>query len=335
MPLPTDRVALAAPESAPELLRDELEAVEEVLHRYASSEVEVLEAAARHILSAGGKRIRPQLLILAALSVNGAVERAIPLAAATELIHTATLVHDDVVDESDSRRGRSTVQLFFGNSASVLMGDYLVVRAFSIVAEYGDPRLWRALAETIARMCEGEVLQICTKRDLDVSLEVYETVIECKTAILMATCGRFGAYLGTSDPEITEALAEFGYNVGMAFQIADDILDFVGEERTLGKPVGNDLREGKVTLPVIYALQRAAPEARAELAAFYERPAPLASLDVERACAVIRGAGGFARAREHALEYQERAQAALLRVPASAAREALQRLAESVVDREA
>jgi octaprenyl-diphosphate synthase len=330
-----DRVALATAELTPDLLRDELEAVEGVLQRYASSEVEVLEAAARHILSAGGKRIRPQMLILAARAVSAAVERAIPLAAATELIHTATLVHDDVVDESDSRRGRSTVQLFFGNSASVLMGDYLVVRAFSIVAEYGDPRLWRILAETIARMCEGEVLQICIKRDVDVSAQVYETIIECKTAILMATCGRFGAYLGTSDPATVEALAEFGYNVGMAFQIADDILDFVGDERTLGKPVGNDLREGKVTLPAIYALQTASPEARAELVAFYERPGRVSSADVQRACAVIRGAGGFARAREHALGYVQRAQAALLPVPASAAREALHRLAASVVDRRA
>src|SRR5439155_18134114 len=141
-----------------------------------------LQAAARHILCAGGKRIRPQMLLLAAQAVNGCVDRAIPLAAATELVHTATLVHDDIVDESDSRRGRATVQFYFGNSASVLMGDYLVVRAFGIVADDGDPRLLRLLVDTIGRMCEGEVYQICKRGDTSIALEVYETIIECKTA---------------------------------------------------------------------------------------------------------------------------------------------------------
>src|SRR5262249_2667397 len=196
------------------------------------------------------------------------------------------------------RRGRTTVQFYFGNSASVLMGDYLVVRAFGIVADDGDPRLWRILVDTIARMCEGEVLQICIKGDVGISVELYETVIECKTATLMAACGEFGGCLGGARAEVIGALKEYGYNLGMAFQIADDILDFVGEEKTLGKPIGGDLREGKVTLPVIYALADGANDARAEIVHLYEKPGPLCAADVQRATDLIRAAGGFARARE-------------------------------------
>jgi octaprenyl-diphosphate synthase len=324
---------LATLEPTAELLRRELAAVDDVLQRHATSEIEALQEAARHILCAGGKRIRPQLLLLTAQAVTGSVERAIPLAAAVELVHTATLVHDDIVDESDSRRGRATVQFYFGNSASVLMGDYLVVRAFSILAVDGDTRLWRMLADTIARMCEGEVLQICVKGDTSIGVEVYETIIECKTALLMAACGRFGGYVGEARPEVIEALGEFGYHVGMAFQIADDILDFVGTEEDLGKPVGGDLRESKVTLPVIRALEDAPPSERAELVRLYEKPGPLNAADVEHCCQIIRRAGGFARARDHALGYVRQAQRFLREVPPCPAVDALHQLAETVVDR--
>ncbi|HEU4754906.1 MAG TPA: polyprenyl synthetase family protein, partial [Armatimonadota bacterium] len=262
---------LLAESSPADLVRPELEQVEQVLTQASTSEIEVLQEAARHILSAGGKRVRPQLTLLAAEAVGGSLARAVPLAAACELVHTATLVHDDIVDESDSRRGRMAVQFYFGNSASVLMGDYLVVRAFGLVSGDPDRQLWNLLVDTIARMCEGEVLQICVKGDTSIGVDVYETIIECKTALLISTCTRFGALLGNSAPEVVQGLADFGYGVGMAFQIQDDILDFIGDEATLGKPVGGDLREGKVTLPVIYALQDAAPEPREELLRIYQK----------------------------------------------------------------
>jgi geranylgeranyl pyrophosphate synthase len=316
-----------------DLVRTELEDVERVLHEASVSEVEVLQEAARHILSAGGKRVRPQLLLLTALATGGSLNRALPLAAACELVHTATLVHDDIVDESDSRRGRMAVQFYFGNSASVLMGDYLVVRAFGLVA--GDPerQLWTILVDTIARMCEGEVLQICVKGDPSIGVDVYETIIECKTAILMATCTRFGALIGGASPALAESLNDFGYYVGLAFQIQDDILDFIGDEETLGKPIGGDLREGKVTLPVIYALEDALPEQREELLRIYGKSGPLSLEEVQRATDLIRAAGGFSRARDHALQYIVRAKQALECAPASEARDALRSLAERIVDR--
>jgi geranylgeranyl pyrophosphate synthase len=297
------------------------------------SEIEVLHEAARHILSAGGKRVRPQLTLLTALATSGSLSRAIPLAAACELVHTATLVHDDIVDESDSRRGRMAVQFYFGNSASVLMGDYLVVRAFGLITHDPNRGLWSVLVDTIARMCEGEVLQICVKGDTAIDVSVYETVIECKTALLMATCCRFGAMIGeTTDAQVT-ALGEFGYHLGIAFQIQDDILDFTGTQQQLGKPVGGDLREGKVTLPVIYALQDARPEAREELLRIYDKAGPINAEEIVRATEIIEACGAFDRARDHAMDYVTRGKRCLECLPPSEARDALYVLAEQIVDR--
>lgn len=325
------QVVLAA--SPAELVRPELEEVERVLEDASRSEIEVLHEAARHILSAGGKRVRPQLTLLATRAMGGSLARAVPLAAACELVHTATLVHDDIVDESDSRRGRMAVQFYFGNSASVLMGDYLVVRSFGLVASDPERQLWQILVDTIARMCEGEVLQICVKGDTSIGVDVYETIIECKTALLISTCTRYGALLGGASPEVEQALTDFGYQLGMAFQIQDDILDFTGDEKTLGKPVGGDLREGKVTLPVIYALQDARPGERAELLRIYQKASALTPEEVRRATDIIEAAGGFQRARDHALDYIRRSKSNLESLPAGESREALQLLADQIVDR--
>ncbi len=324
---------LLAERSPADLIQAELVRVEQVLEQVSVSEVEALQEAARHILCAGGKRVRPQLVLLSTLATGGSLERAIPLAAACELVHTATLVHDDIVDDSQSRRGRMSVQFYFGNSASVLMGDYLVVRAFRLIAADPERQLWTILSDTIARMCEGEVLQLCVRGDTDVRLEVYETIIQCKTALLIAACTRFGALASEAPGEWVEALAEFGSQIGMAFQIQDDILDFTGNERTLGKPVGGDLREGKVTLPVIYALGAASPEQRELLLRCYGRSGALSPEAISQATGVIEELGGFDRARRQAFAFVERAQQSLDRLPPSEAREALRRIATRFVDR--
>ncbi|MFN3649116.1 MAG: polyprenyl synthetase family protein [Armatimonadota bacterium] len=323
----------AAVASPVELIEAELQEVERVLEEASASEIEVLQEAARHILSAGGKRVRPQLTLLSTLAAGGPLQRAIPLAAACELVHTATLVHDDIVDDSDSRRGRMAVQFYFGNSASVLMGDYLVIRSFSLVGDDPDRRVWRLMVDTIARMCEGEVLQICVKGDTEATAETYETVIECKTAVLISACARCGALISDAGPELVEALSDFGYHVGMAFQIQDDILDFTGSLEVLGKPVGGDLREGKVTLPVIYALQTALPADKDELVRIYGKSGPLSAEEIRRATELIADAGGFERARQHARKYIRRAHEELRRVPPGPARDALEALAEQIVDR--
>ena len=324
---------LLAETSPADLIRAELGQVEQVLAQASASEVEVLQESARHILDAGGKRLRPQLVLLSALATGGSPAHAIPLAAACELVHTATLVHDDVVDDSRSRRGRMAVQLYFGNSASVLMGDYLVVRAFQLLADHPERPFLRLLTDTIARMCEGEVLQLCVRGDTNVRVETYDTVIECKTALLIATCTRFGALAGGASPDDLQALGDFGYQIGMAFQIQDDILDFIGDEHTLGKPVGGDLREGKVTLPAIYALQDANPEQRDELLRFYSRANSLVAEEIDEITRLIDHLGGFARARRRALDFVERAHRSLDLLPPSEAREALRVVATGVVER--
>jgi octaprenyl-diphosphate synthase len=358
-----------------EWLKAELEAVEETLAESAASEVELLHSAARHILDAGGKRLRPQLTLLAARSVGYDGGRAIALAAVMELVHTATLVHDDIMDESDSRRGRVTVNNFWGNSASVLMGDFLVIRAFSLLAALGEgapaangraptadhrpptvsgeaprhlsrrtavggrrsslggPRLFRLMCDTIARMCEGEVLQICFRGDPDVSEEAYCTIIDYKTAVLMSSCCRAGALLGQAKPAEVEALARFGRELGMAFQIQDDVLDFIGDEQMLGKPVGGDLREGKVTLPLIYALRRAGEADRRALDSAFARTAPLRTADIAGVVALIERYDGFEAARDRAREFLAEAKAAVSALPPSCARDGLIHIADRIVDR--
>ncbi len=323
-----------APRTDPaDLVRHELAQVEAILRDSCRSEVELLQEAAHHTVSAGGKRLRPQLALLSAAAAGAHNGRAVGVAAACELIHTATLVHDDVVDESDSRRGRESARFHYGNPASVLMGDFLVVRAFRIVAGEPDRRLWTLLAETIARMCEGEVLQLCTRGDTSAGESVYDTIIECKTAVLMSLCCRLGCLVAGRDPACVERLADFGYHVGMAFQIQDDILDFLGDETVLGKPVGGDFREGKVTLPLIYALEHAAPEDRELLQQLCAKSSALTRDDVDRATRIIEAAGGFDRARERARQLVEEARRDLETVPPGPARDGLVALSEQVVER--
>lgn len=318
-----------------ELLGQELKAVEAVLAECCRSEVELISLAAQHILNAGGKRFRPQLALLSARAFEYDGPAATPMAAAVELIHTATLVHDDIVDESDSRRGRATANFFWGNSASVLMGDYLVIKAFTIAADTGDPRLFRLFCDTIGRMCEGEVLQICVRAETDLDVATYLKIIEAKTAVLMSTCCRIGALLGGAALEQTEALTAFGLKVGLAFQIIDDLLDYTGQEELLGKPVGSDLREGKVTLPLIYALQRARPADREELVAALERPAAMEEAEIERVIRLIARYDGFSDAREQAATFVRAALGSLTMIPAGAARDGLACLAEKAVERSA
>jgi len=331
VPTADDRVFV----SPAELLRHELQAVEAALVESSRSEVELISLAARHIVNAGGKRLRPQLTLLSARAFEYDGPAAVPMAAAMELIHTATLVHDDIVDEADSRRGRATANFFWGNSASVLMGDYLVIKAFTIAAETGDPRLFRLLCDTIGRMCEGEVLQICVRAEIELDVDTYLQIIEAKTAILMSTCCRTGALLGGASLDQTEALTLFGTKVGLAFQIIDDILDYTGEEEALGKPVGGDLREGKVTLPLIYALQRARAADRNRLAEALERPSALTAADIEAVVQLISRFDGFAASRRKAVEFIRDARCDLKMIPPGPPREGLAYLAGKTVERTA
>ncbi len=232
----------------------DMAAVDTVIRARLTSEVPLINRIAEYIISAGGKRLRPVLLILVAGALGHKGPKAHELAAVVELIHTATLLHDDVVDESDLRRGRSTANAMFGNAASVLVGDFLYSRSFQMMVAAGNMRVMEVLSEATNVIAEGEVLQLMNIGDADVSEERYLRVIRYKTAKLFEAAGRLGAIVAGADEPTIARMAEFGMRLGTAFQLIDDVLDYAGTAEDTGKNVGDDLGEGKPTLPLIHVL---------------------------------------------------------------------------------
>ncbi len=239
-------------------LREELHALDSRLKQALESDVQLVRSIAEYIVSAGGKRLRPALVFLSAqaLGIDARSSIVVDLAATVELIHTATLLHDDVVDESALRRGRPTANAEFGNSASVLVGDFLYSRAFQVMVSTGKMRVLELLSEATNRIAEGEVMQLMALGKLDLTEADYMQVIEAKTAKLFEAAGALGAIAAGASTEAERALSEYSRRLGVAFQIADDVLDYRGDAETLGKSLGDDLAEGKLTLPVIITLQR-------------------------------------------------------------------------------
>jgi octaprenyl-diphosphate synthase len=248
-------------------LETELSQLNERLRSTLDSEVVLIRSIADYIVSAGGKRLRPILVFLTAqaLGADPKASRVVDLAAAIELIHTATLLHDDVVDESDLRRGRPTANAEFGNAASVLVGDFLYSRAFQVMVSTGDMRVLEIMAEATNRIAEGEVMQLMAIGNLDLTETQYMDVIEAKTAKLFEAAGALGAIAADVDARSQQTMAEFSRRLGVAFQIADDVLDYRGDAESLGKSLGDDLAEGKLTLPIIIALDRGTAETKTML----------------------------------------------------------------------
>ena len=243
-----------------ELIGEEMEEVDRVISRRLSSDVPLVGEVAKYIISAGGKRIRPALLLLfsGALSYNNSAKY--EMAAVVEFIHTATLLHDDVVDDSTLRRGRATANVSFGNPASVLVGDFLYSRAFQMMVDCDSMKIMQVLANATNVIAEGEVQQLMNLHDATLTEEGYLEVIRSKTAKLFEASARIPAILSQQPPDIETACAEFGLALGTAFQVIDDVLDYEGESAVLGKNLGDDLREGKTTLPLIFAMQNCSPE---------------------------------------------------------------------------
>jgi octaprenyl-diphosphate synthase len=240
----------------------DMEAVNRVIRRQLQSDVPLVNQIAEYIISAGGKRIRPVLVLLFANAYGYRGAHHHDMAAVIEFIHTATLLHDDVVDESSLRRGRETANALFGNAASVLVGDFVYSRAFQMMVSVGDMRVMRILADATNVIAEGEVLQLLNMHDPDVTEERYLQVIRSKTAKLFEAAAQLGALIaGASDTEVAAA-AEYGRSLGTAFQLIDDVLDYSGNATDIGKNVGDDLREGKPTLPLIYLMRHGTPEQR-------------------------------------------------------------------------
>jgi len=308
----------------------DMQAVNTLIRARLASDVVLVNQVAEHIVGGGGKRLRPLLHLVAARAAGYRGRDQIALAAVIEFIHTATLLHDDVVDESDLRRGRKTANAVWGNAASVLVGDFLYSRAFQMMVELDRMRVMQILADTTNRIAEGEVLQLLNIGNPETDETAYLNVIERKTAVLFAAATRLGAVLAELPAEQEEALAKYGLDLGFAFQIADDVLDYVSDAGTLGKNIGDDLAEGKATLPLIYALERAEPVRAASL----RRAIETGGLDsLDNIVAAIRDSGALERARVRAQGFADAAIAALSTLPHSAARDALHVLADYALRR--
>jgi octaprenyl-diphosphate synthase len=310
------------------LVGEEMTIVETHLAERMESPIGSIPQVGAHLLAAGGKRLRPLLAVLAARATKAPLEHAVAVGCAAELIHTATLYHDDVVDDGRVRRGRPAARMVFGNGVVVLVGDFCLARALETVAKTGSLAMVQSLATTVTEMAEGEVAQLERAGNPDATVEDYFRVIDRKTASLIAWCARVG---GAVPRELGAPLERYGRALGRAFQIADDVLDSAIDETTAGKSVGHDLQEGKLTLPVLLACEADPALGRRIRKQLGEKGVPAAV--AAEILADVRAAGGVEKARQKAAALAEEAARALDALPASAYRDALRGLAHLSADR--
>jgi len=317
-------------------VRDDLAAVERLLQEEIRSDVRAAYAISGHTLSAGGKRLRPALVVLSARAVqNTFPARTIHASAgAAELIHMASLIHDDVVDNAEERRGRPTASAAFGNQISVLVGDYLLAKSIYLAAREGNMDVIRVFSKVTVGLSEGEVLQITARGDVDTSEETYRKIIGKKTAGFIAGCCEIGAMLAEPPPSALAALTAYGLNLGLAFQIADDLLDYTGDPQVTGKPPCGDLREGKMTLPLILTLADVTPAERRDLLCILQEPERLTDDEITQVRAAVLRHDGYARTAAVAQGYVAAAQASLCALPPSIYRDSLADLAQYSVSRQ-
>lgn len=297
-----------------QLLATDMKAVDQVIRERLHSEVLLVNQIGEYIVNSGGKRLRPALVVLSAQAFAYQGTHHYDLAAVVEFIHTATLLHDDVVDESELRRGHETANALFGNAASVLVGDFLYSRAFQMMVEVGDMRVMQTLADATNVIAEGEVLQLLNCNDADVGAENYMRVIHYKTAKLFEAAMRLGAILAQSSVTDEQAASTYGMHLGTAFQLVDDVLDYSANEQETGKHLGDDLAEGKPTLPLIYAMQHGSAEQAAVVRAAIEQGDVTKFSEVLK---IIHATGALEFTRQQAMHEIELACAALTDMPDS------------------
>ena len=313
------------------IIAQDMREVDQVIARRLDSGVPLIGQVSRYIIAAGGKRLRPALLLLTCGALNYRGEQRFNLAAVVEFIHTATLLHDDVVDDSALRRGNATANETFGNPASVLVGDFLYSRAFQMMVDAQNMRVMEVLADATNVIAEGEVLQLMNMHNAALDEAGYITVIRSKTAKLFEASARVGAILAGSSPAVEELCASYGQAIGTAFQVIDDVLDYTGEAAVMGKNVGDDLREGKATLPLIAAMQRGTAEQR-ELVKTAIEAGGVAMLD--QVVEIVKTTGALEVARLAATQEAQRAIAAARELPASPYTDCLIQLAEQLLERQ-
>ena len=308
----------------------DMHAVDQVIHQRLSSDVALVNQLSHYIVNSGGKRLRPLITLLSAKMFSYEGDRHYLLAAIIEFIHTATLLHDDVVDESDMRRGNETANALFGNAASVLVGDFLYSRAFEMMVDADDMRIMQILATTTNVIAEGEVMQLMNVRDANTTEEKYLEVIHCKTAKLFEAATRIGAVLCNRDEKEEQAMAAYGRYLGTAFQLIDDVMDYSSSSAEMGKNVGDDLAEGKPTLPLIYAMQQGSPEQAGLIKTAVEKGG---YENIEQVQAIIKQTGALLYTEKMAQQQAQLAIAELSILPDSSNKTILEAIAQLSVHR--
>ncbi|WP_082086532.1 octaprenyl diphosphate synthase [Aquitalea sp. ASV11] len=314
------------------LIAEDMQTVDRVIRARLHSDVVLIRQVAEYIITAGGKRLRPVLTLLSGKALGYEGDHLYELAAMIEFIHTATLLHDDVVDESDMRRGRETANALFGNAASVLVGDFLYTRAFQMMVTTNNMQILQVMAEATNIIAEGEVLQLLNIGNTELSEQDYLQVIQYKTAKLFEAAARVGALIANGSDAQVKALADYGMYLGTAFQIIDDVLDYSGDADTIGKSLGDDLAEGKATLPLIYTM-RQGPAAAADVV---RQALENASRDrFHDVLAAVQSCGALDYAKNEAIKAAEQAVAAIADLPDTPVKQALVELARLSVERNA
>ncbi|NOY16358.1 MAG: octaprenyl diphosphate synthase [Gammaproteobacteria bacterium] len=312
------------------LLKSESAAVDRLILQRLSSDVALINQLGAYIINSGGKRLRPMIVLLSALATGYQGDKHILLAAIIEFIHTATLLHDDVVDSSDMRRGKATANDIWGNDASVLVGDFLYSRAFEMMVKADNMHIMDILSRTTNNIAEGEVMQLLNVNEPNISEQRYDAVIRAKTAILFEAAARIGSVIADQNDVIEQALARYGQHLGVAFQLVDDLLDYSSSAEALGKNVGDDLAEGKPTLPIIHAMQHAT-SAECDLLSEAIRSGGLNKIN--EVIAIIESTGSLAYTSQRASAEAEKAKLALSPLPQSAYKDAMMILADFSVQR--
>ena len=318
-------------EATRRLIAADMDQVDAIIRERLHSEVPLIWQVGEHIINGGGKRLRPALLLLAAGSFGYAGDAQHRLAAAVEFIHTATLLHDDVVDESAMRRGRKTANSLYGNAASVLVGDFLYTRAFQMMVAVNDMAVMGVLADATNTIAQGEVMQLLNRRNADLDEAAYLRVVQCKTAKLFEAAAKLGSLLGGATGPQVDALGAYGMHLGTAFQLVDDVLDYSGEPGQIGKNLGDDLAEGKSTLPLIYALRAGTAAQQATVRAAVEAGG---LNDFAPVLEAVRDTGAFDYTRARARAHADQAVAALAALPRSTHKDCLLQLADFSVTRD-